>query len=182
MGFEYGTQSSIVTELIDDTIFLSPFLLSIEGSALMTLACNCVDCTDHAVSALGDLVTNLLVAAGGGSSDASSLIDRAKAEAYFELDSLFRRWLADLGVNSSPDIARDQWYLQVRKLLSSMARKYVKEVGPDAVTGSLKEYREKSKSIWITAAKAEAWFRSALKKALPLESDIIREEGPTSGK
>ncbi|WP_423977656.1 type I-E CRISPR-associated protein Cse1/CasA [Lancefieldella rimae] len=180
VGFEYGTQSSIVTELIDDTIFLSPFLLSIEGSALMTLACNCVDCTDHAVSALGDLVTNLLVAAGGDSSDAGSLTDRAKAEAYFELDSLFRCWLANLGVDSRPDVARDQWYRQARKLLSSMARKYVMEVGPDAVTGSLKKYREKS--IWITAAKAEAWFRSALKKSLPLEGDIIREEGSTSGK
>lgn len=36
--------------------------------------------------------------------------------------------------------------------------------------------------VWVTAAKAEAWFHAALKKALPLESDIERKEDFTDGK
>lgn len=180
VGFEYGTQSSIVSESIDDALFLSPFLLSTGGLSLVALACDCVDNTDRAVSALGDLVTDLLIAAGGDQNDTVGSAGRAKAEAYFKLDSLFRRWLADLGASSNPNKVRAQWHFQARTAVASVAHRYVIEAGPDAVTGALK--KKGKGNIWVTTAKAEAWFRKKLREALPLESDMIREEASTSGK
>lgn len=172
IGFEYGTQSSSVVESIDDTVLLSSFLLSPEGAPLVALACGCVDNTDKAVSALGSLAANLLVAAGGDQAGTAGPNDKAKAEAYFELDSLFRSWLASLGDDSRPTDARAQWNGQARELLNSVAHRYVVGAGPNAVTGALKRGSRGRPDVWVTAAKAEAWFRAALRKALPLESDM----------
>lgn len=182
IGFEYGKQSSSIVESIDDAVLLSSFLLSPEGAPLVALACNCVDNTDKAVSALGSLATNLLIAAGGDQAGTTGLNNKAKAEAYFELDSLFRSWLASLGDGSNPADVRTQWNSQARELLNSRARGYVVGAGPKAVTGALKKGSRGMSDVWVTAAKAEAWFHAALKKALPLESDIERKEDFTDGK
>lgn len=182
VGFEYGTQNSIITDVIDDAILFSSFLLSSDGQTLMTLACNCVDETDQAIKALGKLSANLSIAAGGDQSDTEGLITKIKTEAYFELDALFRHWLAGLDVASNQSTAREQWHRQARTALASIARRCVTEAGSGAIKGALKKGQHNKNGTWITAAKAEAWFSGELKKALPLESDITREEVSTSGK
>lgn len=176
VGFEYGTQSSVYIEIIDDAIQLSSFLLSPEGLPLVRLACDCVDKTDQAVAALGNLAANISIASGANQPNANDLADKVRAEAYFKLDSLFRCWLADLGIDGDAIVAREQWYLRARETLSSIARKYVIEAGPDAIVGSLKKGGKGKTDIWVTAPRAEAWFHSALKRALPLERDMTWKE------
>lgn len=177
VGFEYGNKSSVFAEVIDDAIQLSSFLLSPEGLPLVRLACDCVDKTDQAVAALGHLAANISIASGANQPNANDLADKVRAEAYFKLDPLFRRWLADLGIDGDAIVAREQWYLRVRETLSSIARGYVIEAGPDAIVGSLKKGGRGKTDIWVTAPRAEAWFHSALKRALPLERDMTWKEG-----
>lgn len=165
VGFEYGTQSSIVNELVDDKLELSPFLFSHAGSKLALLAIECVSDTDSAIKAFGDLAANLEVAAGGDQHDVGRLREAAKAKAYFEVDSLFRAWLARLGPNTEPRSVRNQWRRQVRQLLWHMGEVLVQDAGPRAVIGASKGKQ------WITAARAQAWFNAAVKKRLPLEED-----------
>ena len=181
-GLEYGTQSSTVIDLIDDTVLLSSFLLSPEGSPLVVLACDCVGNTDKAVAALGNLMSNLLVAAGGDQDNTSDAANRAKAEAYFELDSLFRRWLASLDADSDVVGERARWNCTARKALDSLAKRCISEVGPRGITGALLLGRRGKPSTWITSSIAERWFYSAIRGALPLEEDAIVKEGSGSEK
>lgn len=179
-GLEYGTQSSVVTDLIDDTVLLSSFLLSPEGSPLVALACDCVGDADRAVVALGNLVSNLLIAAGGDQDSISDAANEAKTEAYFELDSLFRSWLASLNTDSDVVGERARWNCEARKVLDLLAKRYISEVGPQGITG---RSRKRGKSgTWITSSIAERWFYSAIREALPLEGNAIVKEGSGSEK
>lgn len=182
MGLEYGTQSSIVVDAIDDAVLLSSFLLSPEGSPLVALACDCVGNTEIAVKALGSLASNLLIASGGDQDNISDVADRIKAEAYFELDSLFRRWLASLDADSSVANKRALWNRDARRVLDSIAKRCVSEVGPHGITGALQPGKRGKSSAWITSSIAERWFYSSLSEALPVEEDTMGKEGSSGGK
>lgn len=167
VGIEYGTQSSVVNELIDDKLELSPFLFSRAGSKLASLAIDCVSDTDNAIKAFGDLAVNLAISAGCDQQDVGGVRETAKAKAYFEIDSLFRGWLAGLGPGSDPQTVRSQWRRQVRELLRHMGEALVRDAGPQAVVGASRGKQ------WVTAARAQSWFNTALRKQLPLEEDAI---------
>lgn len=173
-GFEYGTQSSIVTELIDDKLELNAFLLSSEGERLIGMACDCVCETDEAVAALGKLGSNICRASGGALEQANGLRDALRARAYFELDQTFRLWLAGLTVSSDPVSARTVWRQRARDIILNIALEMTSEASPAAVVGTqIKD--GKGKPIWMTVAKALAFCQSSVKKCLPLEDDDLVE-------
>ena len=55
VGLEYGTQNSVVTNLVSDGLELSAFMLSEEGESLVNLAKECAASTSDAIFVLGDL-------------------------------------------------------------------------------------------------------------------------------
>lgn len=163
IGLEYGTQSSVVVNLIDDKLEMSSYMLSPDGEPLVNFACKCVEITEDAVKVLGDLAVNLYLAAGGDDEDDKKKTDirtSVKSRAFFEVDSAFRRWFAALGARTNAEAARSEWYTQLHGILAGIARDLIDEAGPAAVRGS------QQKNCWITAGKAEAWFYSTLNKAL----------------
>ncbi len=167
IGFEYGTQSSVVVEAVDDALDMNPYLLSPEGKKLVNLACECVERTDEAIAALGRFAGNLCQASGGdGKALVAGARERAKSEAYFEIDSVFRSWFAQLGPQSDPSEVRLEWCNLARTVLKGIASKLMEEASPNAIVGTaIKD--SKGKVFWVTAAKAEALFRKALYEALP---------------
>lgn len=167
VGLEYKSSfNSNVTELIDDTLKTNLYLLSSEGTPLVNLACECVEWTDKAIAALGRLAGNLCQASGGHKELAGGARERAKSEAYYEIDSVFRSWFARLGPQSDPSEVRLEWCNLARTVLKGIASKLMEEASPNAIVGTaIKD--SKGKVFWMTAAKAEALFRKALYEALP---------------
>lgn len=174
IGFEYGTQNSVVVETIDDKLDMNPYLLSPGGASLVELARQCVESTDKAIFALGRFAANLCQASGGEGNLVSGARENAKSEAYYEIDSVFRSWFARLGPQSDSSEARDEWHGQARVVLKNIASKLMAEASPNAIVGTaIKD--SKGSSLWMTAAKAEALFFGGLCKTLP-----VSEALPTS--
>ena len=164
VGFAYGVQSSVVSEMIDDSLVLSPFLLSPQGQELAGVVKKCLSATDAAVSSLGFLAENLRLAAGDGGDVAKAAAEKARTEAYFELDAAFRTWLASLGPQSLSVIGqvREEWHSTAFTILRGIGSQLVRDADVKALTGR----PAKKGAHWLSAAGAEASFVSQLKKHL----------------
>lgn len=171
VGFEYGTQSSVIKNAIDDYLELSPFLLTKEGEPLVALAKECVSSTSQAINALGDLVVNLRLASGEHIADAKKTKRGPMGRAYFEVDSVFRSWFANLDEGSDAAAERARWHRIARSVIEADADNLLRGIGSDAVTGALIENKRSKRKEWMTASKAESLFRNKLREALPLEED-----------
>lgn len=164
-GFVYGTQSSVYEELIDDRLDMSAFLVSPEGRDADELVRECLEETDGAVGALGILARNLDAAAGDAGDKGAptpGAADAARRRAYFEVDGAFRGWLAAIGEGTDLSAARDAWRSAARRTLLSIRDDLVEEAGPAAHVG-----REVKGGGWMTAGRADAIFRKAIRKYLP---------------
>lgn len=172
VGLEYGTQNSVITNIVNDKLELSAFLLSHEGGSLVGLAKECAASTSDAIYALGDFAANLCRASGGsGVGEIDGAKQSSRARAFFEIDSLFRLWLAHLDESSDIDSERANWNEIARSVMRADAADLLSEVEANAIIGAPVRGESKMKSEWMTASRAEALFNGALKKALPLEKD-----------
>lgn len=158
-GVAYGTQSSVIDEIVDDAVDMQVVVLSSEGRELAATIVDLVDATRRAVDALGQLASNLAVAAGG---ESPGVRDRAREQAYFELDEPFRHWLAAVAPGDSVDDQVGRWSDSARRILSRRGEELVAEAGPAAWVG-----REDSRIGHVSSSKAHVWFRARLQKALP---------------
>lgn len=173
VSFEYGTQNSVITNLIDDSVELSAFLLSSDGKSLVSLAQECARLTSDAVFALGAFAGNLCLASGGsGADEVNGARQSARARAFFEVDSSFRLWLASLDEDSDVNAERDRWRRLARSIIKVSAANLLRGLASDAIVGAPARSGSGKNVGWMTASRAEAIFNAALKKALPLEEDI----------
>lgn len=159
IGMEYGSQSSTVAEIVDDALSIHAILVAEHGRRLAALAVDAVGATDEAVTAVANLAGNLAVAAGGESAGAR---DRAREDAYFRLDGPFRTWLSALDASTDPPLALMSWRATARRLIWRQAQELLEGSGPASWVG-----RENSMGRHVDTARADAWFRAALAKALP---------------
>lgn len=174
-GVEYGVQSSVIAELIDDTVLINAFLLSPQGELARFMVKESMEQTEEAVIELGRLAKRLSLASGDDSERAASAQKTATAEAYFELDGTYRTWLSSLGPDSKLVEKRQNWYEQARSILLRMGSRMVDSVSSDAVVG--RKVKAGSTDIWMSAAKAESQFCYWLGKHLPREDDIDEQTG-----
>ena len=173
VSFEYGTQNSVITNLIDDSVELSAFLLSSDGKSLVSLAQECARLTSDAVFALGAFAGNLCLASGGsGADEVNGARQSARARAFFEVDSSFRLWLASLDEGSDVNAERDRWRRLARSIIKVSAANLLRGLASGAIVGAPARSGSGKNVGWMTASRAEAIFNAALKKALPLEEDI----------
>lgn len=177
LGIAYGSNNSVITDIIDDRLNVPIAVLSESEPRLVPIVLRAVDQTDRqAVFALKNLASNL-VRAAGAHSDAllEGRRERAAELAYSELDPIFREWLAGLGSDTDPIEALDAYSVRARRCLQDIGRRLVNEAGPRALVGRLVSGLNKdSEPRRLSAPLAEAWFRSALSKALPTSHDNRR--------
>ncbi len=179
VGFQYGEDNSKYIGLINDKLNIHASLLSPSSSKLTDLACQCAIDTDKAVSALGGMASNLCYAAGGSDKTAKDSRNTVKADAYFEIDQVFRRWLLTLqedmlGNNNILNQARISWHKQASLLLLKIADSLIENASSSAYVG-----HKVQKKGWMTLAKAQSIFMRDLFTALPLakkENRKIEEE------
>lgn len=170
IGIEYGSNNSVISEIIDDRLNVPLAVLSEVDPRLVPIVLRAVDRTEReAVFALKNLASNLVRAAGA---DSDKILDgrrdRAAEMAYSALDPIFREWLASLGKETQPIAALDDYSLKARRCLLDIGRELVEEASPQALVGRLVAGPKKdSEPRRLSAPLAEAWFRSAVFKALP---------------
>ncbi|MFY1631663.1 type I-E CRISPR-associated protein Cse1/CasA [Solwaraspora sp. WMMB335] len=161
IGAVYGTQQSVVDEIVDDAVTMP--VRAITDAETAAEVQRAADDADKAVRALVTLARDLLRAAGVRDDKRT---DGSRAEttaaAYNALDQQFRDWLRSLGDAGDLAAARAAWHRQVAATLRRIADRMVADAGPAAWAG-----RDVDGHL-LTSFKADAWFRVQLAKALPL--------------
>jgi len=164
IGISYGSQSSVVDEIMSDSLIMHSVVLGERGSDLRLAAVAGVGAAEAAVRALGDLAGNLAIAAGG---DGTGDRERARELGFFGLDNRFRTWLEMLTLDVDSYDLRTDWEREVHQLISSLGDQLIAAAGIPAWIG--REHRGRDgQSRQIDASLAAGWFTAALSKALPL--------------
>jgi len=169
-GMAYGTNESVIDEIVDDVLALPIALLRADQSRLRTVAVEAVEQADKAVLALANLAGNLQAAAGADDVDGPR--DRAREVAYAGLDAPFRTWVLSLRLDEDPLEASARWQQQVRAIVWSLSRELIGATGPAGWIG--REVRKRH----VDTCQSDAWFRGQLGVVLP--RGYVEQEGKTA--
>lgn len=164
IGMVYGSNSSVIEEVIDDALSLRAALLETGTAELVRTATQAVEAAEACARALGRLAGTLAEAGGG---EFNGPQNRAQELAYAELDIPFRSWLADLTADSQPLEVEQRWHLQADRIMRRLAHALVVQASPTAWSGRLVN------GNLVTTAHAEMWFRYNLAKAVPMAHPTI---------
>lgn len=160
IGINYRTNDAVISELIDDILYLPIRLLNPDNTRLLAVVHDAMEETTGVASALRNLAKNLDKALGGSSDTARAACNRAGAAFYQVIDERFPRWLASLD-GADPAEARNQW----RTLLRSEAWRQ-QETLTSAAPAVAFAGRGEGKGR-MDVGRALAYFRAALNKAVP---------------
>ncbi|MFJ8210642.1 type I-E CRISPR-associated protein Cse1/CasA [Streptomyces sp. NPDC096033] len=154
----YGTQQSVIDEVVDDEVAMPVILLHEHNPTYAQEATGAVEDSTKAVNALGDLAGDLARTAGR---PAEAPSETARDLGFGLLDGPYRQWLAALGNAEDPSAARDAWRRTAYRVLRNAA---------DTILADANE------SGWLDNAESERIFHARLAKALPLPAP-----GPADG-
>lgn len=169
LGITYGSNESVIDEVVDDALSIQAVLAARDAEELKGAAESCVEASENAAKALSFLAADLTVAAGG---DPAGPRARAAEAAYAALDPLFREWLSALGPDSDPTERQISWHRTARETVGQLGQDLVRAASPASWVG-----RVHNKRLYTTAH-ADARFRIALRKALPMAG--ASEESPVN--
>ncbi|MBQ1121906.1 type I-E CRISPR-associated protein Cse1/CasA [Streptomyces sp. B15] len=167
VGAVYGTQQSVVDEVVDDSVVLPVITLHEKNPVYGAAALDAVQWAEDAVEALGQLAGNLARAAG---SDPAPPTGTARDAGFGALDGPYRAWLTDLLSFSDLEAARGAWKSTVRRHMSSLGRQILASAGPAADEGRMVELPGLG-SRWMDAGRANVWFAGRLNKVLGPATD-----------
>ncbi|RMB80550.1 type I-E CRISPR-associated protein Cse1/CasA [Streptomyces shenzhenensis] len=162
VGAAYGTQQSVIDDIVDDHLLIPVVLLHRQDRIYGRQAVNAADDADLAVRALGDLAADLAAAAG---STPDGPRDGARRIGFDQLEQPYRVWLAELASADDPFELRSQWQGEVRRLLGRLGDRLIEAAGDAAWQG--RTVTGKNGTVWLNAGLADTWFRARLAKALP---------------
>jgi CRISPR system Cascade subunit CasA len=171
VGAVYGTQQSVIDEIVDDGVTMSVVLLHEKNPRFGQAAVNAVADADAAVMALGDLATELARAAGAEPDPRRAT---ARDLGFGALDRPFRQWLHHLGTGDDPIASRHEWQRQAHRIIADLGEEQVVAAGDAAWEGRMVD--AKGGPQWLTASLAHLRFRTRLNKALshpfaPIEAE-----------
>ncbi|MEU0520962.1 type I-E CRISPR-associated protein Cse1/CasA [Streptosporangium sp. NPDC006007] len=163
IGAVYGTQQSVIDEIVDDAVAMPVVLLHDGDTGLGRAAVDAVRDAEDAVTALGDLAADLARAVGA---DPDPPKESARHLGFGTLDRAFRDWLAGLRPGDSPQEKRAAWQTQAHRLVGRLGDDLLREAG-DAAWGGRMVATRNGQDLWLTASRADLSFRIRLRKALP---------------
>lgn len=123
VGVEYGSQESVIDEIVDDALDVPATVLDPAHVDLRQTALDAVESAKAGVAALAEFARGLARAAGAGGDATDGPGDRAYEEGYAVLDLPYRTWLR--GALADPDVERldaeHQWHATARRELRALA-------------------------------------------------------------
>ncbi|THA69288.1 type I-E CRISPR-associated protein Cse1/CasA [Streptomyces sp. A0958] len=177
VGARYGTQQSVIDEVVDDHVSMAVVLLHERRSEYAEQAISAVTDAEQAVTALGDLATNLARAAG---TDSQGPRATARDSGFHVLGTHYRTWLAALDGSADPYASRAEWQRQVHRIVGRLGDGLIDRAGDAAWQGRV--ITVKSRTEWLNAGLAGNWFRYRLDTCLghPRDSDQLTDTGGES--
>ncbi|MFI7179238.1 type I-E CRISPR-associated protein Cse1/CasA [Streptomyces spororaveus] len=154
IGAVYGTQQSVIDEVVDDALAVSVVLLHERDQKHALEAIAAVEDSTKAVRALADLAADLARTAGRPTEAPS---DTARDLGFGLLDGPYRKWIVTLDGSGDPVTARAAWQRTTYRIVRNAAFDLL---AADA-----------DKTGWLDNAKSERVFHSRLSNALPLRHD-----------
>ncbi|MGW5590881.1 type I-E CRISPR-associated protein Cse1/CasA [Streptomyces sp. NPDC003857] len=161
IGAAYGTQQSVIDEIVDDYLAMPVVLLHRHDRTCARQAIGAAEDADLAVLALGDLATDLARAAGTLGEGTRST---ARDLGFAALESPYRTWLAALADADDPFEQRRIWQRDVYNALTQLGNQLITQAGDAAWQG--RTITGKKGTQWLNAGLADRWFRTRLAKAL----------------
>nr|WP_284453859.1 type I-E CRISPR-associated protein Cse1/CasA [Streptomyces sp. MRC013] len=163
VGVVYGTQQSVIDEIVDDSVVLPVVTLHETNPVYGPAAVDAVSDAETAVEALGHLAGNLARAAGTGRPDTADAA--ARHLGYAALDGPYRAWLRNLARQPDLQAARQEWRETVRRHVHRLARQEIRSAGPAACDGRVVDLPGRGERL-MDAGRAELWFRARLHQVL----------------
>lgn len=160
-GAKYGTQQSIIDEVVSDELTMAVVLLHDGDHRFGQAAIAAVKDADSAVAALSDLASDLARAAG---LDPDPERISARDRAFGALDGPYRRWLLELGSSTDPLAARSEWQGRVYDIIRAHGRMLLDSAGFAAAQGRMVTITGGKR--WMDDALADLYFTGRINKAL----------------
>ena len=167
VGMVFGTQSSVVSEIIEDSLPLHLSLLNEAAAEVSQTVKTAVAETNSAVWALGTFAGELSLAAGG---DPERAREGIRQRAFFAIDGPFRQWVVGLTGEEVAEEARESWNKKARAILRMEIDQALHFAGTAAVIG-----RNTPDHGFVSAATAENRVLYKLRTTLPLAAEIERK-------
>lgn len=161
VGIHYGPNSSVIDDIIDDSLVLPRALLHEDADHLRVAAVDGVERVQEVATVLANLVSNLEGAAGATDTDGARA--RVREAFYSSVDSPFRTWIASLTMESDELEVGIAWERTLERLALDAASDLVREIGPAAFVG--RTVRPSNRHVDLGLA--ERWFWTGLDNALP---------------
>lgn len=161
VGFQFGAMDAKVEAMTADFLSIHTGVLTKLGSEWVIRISKMLQLTDSCIRHLSSLAFDLAIACGDSDSQfhkaGESSGSAAQAEAYFQMDLPFRKWLSDIDpAQTDPDEAEESWKETVKKILMQLGEDMVRRSGEKGVTGRI------VKGTLYTAPAALVKFRSKL--------------------
>ncbi|MFE9360362.1 type I-E CRISPR-associated protein Cse1/CasA [Streptomyces olivaceoviridis] len=161
VGAVYGTQQSVIDEIVDDRLAMAVVLLHRQDRVFAQQAVDAVADVEHAVTALGDLATDLARASGAETDGPRAM---ARELGFAALDDPYRVWLMHLGERPDPYAARDEWRRDAHRTVDCLGRQLLVQASDAAWEGRV--VATSKGSLWLNSSRAETWFSHRLGTAL----------------
>jgi len=171
-GAQYGTQQSVIDEIVEDAVQLPVILLHERDRPLGQAAVGAVTDAEKAVTALGWLAADLARAAGD---DPEPATGAARDRGFGVLDGPFRQWLASLRPGDDPQDRRADWQAQARRILGEAGEDLCRMAGDAAWEGRVITIKA-GQTLWLNTSRADLIFRTRLRDSLPGRTD----DGPSN--
>ncbi|MFE1287555.1 type I-E CRISPR-associated protein Cse1/CasA [Streptomyces sp. NPDC058751] len=162
IGAAYGTQQSVIDEVVDDRLTMPVVLLHRQERTCARQAIGAAEDADLAVRALGDLATDLARAAG---SEGEGQRSAARELGFAAVENPYRVWLAALAPDDDPFERRRVWQRDVHRLVGELGERLIEQAGDAAWQG--RTVTDKKSTQWLNAGLADRWFRARLARVLP---------------
>lgn len=137
IGVQYGSNNSVIDEIIEDSLDLPAVVLDPDSSVLRQTALDCVNAAKSGVLAFARLARSLANAAGAGTAESQGPGDRAFETAFAALDMPYRNWLrvSLAPAADEPFRAEAEWHVIARQILDGLGQVLVSQVPNKAWVG-----------------------------------------------
>lgn len=137
VGVQYADKDFFVEDYISDSLDINASLLSAMNDGWNVRIAKIISKTDLIVSSLWNYSRNVYGICGCDDSYCKTMANRAKAQAYYDIDLPFRSWLRNIDPSfDDVDKVMNDWIQKVAGVVIDIAKELLREVGERALIGN----------------------------------------------
>ena len=159
VAVKFDSKKMSINDVFSDSLSFSADLLSNLGEPWIKRIIDEIAVTEKLVYEIGRLALKIAHASGATDKEGFEQRNLAREQAYFHLDMPFRRWLQNIRPEQdSMHAACTLWWEQEQRIIRDLGKELVKQAGPQAITGRIKQDDKTKKTYHYSAAEAYNQF------------------------